>query len=325
MARTLLRGLAWLGLLALLLPRAAVAATDYPTKPVRLVLPFSAGGSIDIVARLLAQALSAQWHQQVVVENRPGADGDLGASYVAHSPPNGYVLLASSQAIAINVSLHPARPYDVEKDLSPVMLLASTNSVLFASPALQVNAVSDVIRTAKAQPGKLNYASQGVGTSGYLAVELFKQLAGLDIQHIPYNDWGQQTSALLSGDIAIVTVTVPQAHALIGTGKLQPLAVSGRRRSASLPNVPTMQEAGVPGYEATTWYGVYAPGGTPKDITEAVNAGFKAALGSPEVNARLVALGVESVGSTPDYLHAYLTQEIAKWAAVIKNSGMKAQ
>jgi len=175
------------------------------------------------------------------------------------------------------------------------MVIASTNSVLFASPSLHANSVVDVIRAAKAQPGRLNYASQGTGTSGYWAIELFKLQAGLDIVHIPFNNYGQQTSALLNGDIAVATVTVPQAFGPIETGRLKPLAVSGSKRSSALPDVPTMQEAGVSSYEAATWYGLYAAGGTPKEIIATINAGFKAALDSADVKARLVSFGIEPV------------------------------
>jgi tripartite-type tricarboxylate transporter receptor subunit TctC len=312
-----------LGLILVMLSQARLSAEDYPTRPVRLVLPFSAGGSIDIVARILAQAVSAEWHQQVIVENRAGTNGDRGATYVAHSEPDGYTLLATSQAVATNVSLHPLRLYDAEKDLAPVMLLASTNSVLFTAPSLHLNSVAEAINAAKAQPGKLNYGSQGVGTSASLAVELFKLQAGLDIMHVPFNQYGQQTSALINGEIAMVSVTVPQALALMATGILKPLAVSGRRRSAALPDVPTMQEAGVPNYEATTWYGLFAPAGTPREIIDKINAGFKAALESPDTRARLVGLGVEPVGSTSEYLHAYLIEEIDRWSKVIQASGMQ--
>lgn len=312
-----------LGLMSALATRAATSDTFYPTRPVRLVIPFSAGGSIDVVARLLAQAVDAQWHQRVLILNRPGADGDLGAAFVAHAAPDGYTLLASSQAIATNVSLHPARPYDAQKELSPVMVIASTNSVLFASPSLHANSVADVIRAAKAQPGRLNYASQGLGTSAYLAIELFKLQAGLDIVHIPYNNYGQQTSALLAGDVAVVSVTVPQAIGLVGTGRLKPLAVSSSTRSSALPDVPTMQEAGVSNYDAATWYGLYAAGGTPKEIIDKINAGFKAAIGAPEIKARLLSLGVEPVGSSPEYLRDYLAQETVKWAKVVEASGVR--
>lgn len=311
--------------LCLASPQIAQSATDYPNKPVRLVVPFSAGGSLDILIRLLAQNVSNQWHQQILVENRSGADGDLGAAYVAHSPPDGYTLVASSQAIATNVALHPVRPYDVEKDLAPIMLIGSTSSVLFTSPSLHANSIADVIRAAKAAPGKLNYASQGVGTSAYLSMELFKLDAGIDVVHIPFNEYGQQTSALLDGQVAMVTVTVPQAFGLIGTGKLKPLAVSGARRSAALPDVPTMQEAGVPNYEATTWYGLYAAGGTPKDVIDTVNSAFKAALDSADVKAKLNSFGVDSVASTPDYLRTYVNQEVEKWTKVVRVSGMKIQ
>jgi tripartite-type tricarboxylate transporter receptor subunit TctC len=298
---------------------------DYPTKPVRLVIPFSAGGSIDLIGRLLAQSVGDKWHQRMIIENRAGADGDLGAAFVARSRPDGQTLLATSQAIASNVSLHPTRPYDVEKHLVAVMLLASTNSVFFASPALHAGSIADFTKIAKAQPGKLNYASQGVGTSAFLTIELFKLQAGLDIVHIPYNDYAQQTSALLTGDIAIVSVTVPQALALVATGRLKPLAVSGPRRSDVLPDVPTMREEGLADYEASTWYGLYAPAGTPNDTVDKINVDFKAALDLPNVKERLMQLGIDTIASSPDDLRSYLTQEIDKWARVIKAAGIQAR
>jgi tripartite-type tricarboxylate transporter receptor subunit TctC len=321
--RTILSLISMLGLM--FTPGDGTFAADYPSKPVRLVIPFSAGGSIDLVARLVAQSVGDKWRQRMIIENRAGADGDLGAAFVARSRPDGQTLLATSQAIASNVSLHPTRPYDAEKQLVAVMLLASTNSVFFVSPALHANSIADFISIAKAQPGKLNYGSQGVGTSAFLTIELFKLQAGLDIVHIPYNDYAQQTSAVLTGDIAMVSVTVPQALALLATGRLKPLAVSGPRRSDVLPDVPTMREAGVPDYEASTWYGLYAPGGTPNETIDKINVDFKAALDSPNVKERLTQLGIDTIASSPDDLRSYLTQEIDKWSKVIKAAGIQAR
>jgi tripartite-type tricarboxylate transporter receptor subunit TctC len=312
-----------LSLISMLLGCVGAFATEYPANPVRLVIPFSAGGSLDLVARLLAQSVGEKWHQRMIIENRAGADGDLGAAFVARSRPDGQTLLATSQAIASNVSLHPTRAYDAEKQLAAVMLLASTNSVFFASPALHANSIADFIKIAKAQPGKLNYASQGVGTSAFLTIELFKLQAGLDIVHIPYNDYAQQTSALLTGDIAIVSVTVPQALALMATGRLKALAVSGTRRSDVLPDVPTIREAGVPDYEASTWYGLYAPAGTPNETIDKIDVDFRAALDSSNVKERLAHLGIDTIASSPDGLRSYLTQEIDKWARVIKAAGIQ--
>jgi tripartite-type tricarboxylate transporter receptor subunit TctC len=307
------------------LGRGEALAADYPTKPVRLVIPFGAGGSIDLVARLIAESVGERWHQRMIIENRAGADGDLGAAFVARSRPDGQTLLATSQAIASNVSLHSARPYDVETQLVAIMLLASTNSVFFGSPVLHVNSIADFIEVAKAQPGKLNYGSQGVGTSAFLTIELFKLQAGLDIFHIPYSDYAQQTSALLTGDIAMVSVTVPQALALMATGRLMPLAVSGLRRSDVLPDVPTMRELGFPNYEASTWYGLYAPVGTPKETIEKINADFRIALDRPDIKERLVQLGIDTIASSPEALRSYLTEEINKWAKVIKAAGIQAR
>jgi tripartite-type tricarboxylate transporter receptor subunit TctC len=312
-----------LGLTLMLVGRGEAFATDYPTKPVRLIIPFGAGGSIDLVARLIAESVGARWHQRMIIENRAGADGDLGAAFVTRSRPDGQTLLATSQAIASNVSLHPARPYDVETQLAAIMLLASTNSVFFASPVLHANSIADFVEVAKARPGKLNYGSQGIGTSAFLTVELFKLQAGLDIFHIPYSDYAQQTSALLTGDIAMVSVTVPQALALTATGRLRPLAVSGPRRSEVLPDVPTMREVGFANYEASTWYGLYAPAGTPKETIEKINLDFKTALDRPDIKERLAQLGIETIASSPDDLRSYLTQEIDKWAKVIKAAGIQ--
>ena len=314
-----------LGLTVMPLGRGDAIAADYPSKPVRLVIPFGAGGSIDLVARLIAESVGDRWHQRMIIENRPGADGELGTAFVARSPPDGQTLLATSQAIASNVSLRPARPYDVETHLVAVMLLASTNSVFFASPTLRVNSIADFIEVAKAQPGKLNFGSQGVGTSAFLTIELFKLQAGMDIFHIPYSDYAQQTSALLTGDIAMVSVTVPQALALMATGRLRPLAVSGPHRSEVLPDVPTMQEVGFPSYEASTWYGLYAPAGTPKETIEKINVDFRIALDRPDIKERLGQLGIDTIASSPEYLRSYLTHEIDKWAKVIKAAGIQAR
>jgi tripartite-type tricarboxylate transporter receptor subunit TctC len=325
MAKRSLAGLMALALALIVAPASRVAADDvsYPTRPVRIVIPFSAGGSLDLLARVLAQAVGDQWHQRLLIENRPGADGELGAAFVTRTAPDGYRLLATSQALATNLSLHPERPYDAQRDLSPVMVVASTNSVLFASPSLNANSIADVIRAARARPGQLNYASQGLGTSAYWAIELFKHQAGLDIVHIPYNDYGQQTSALIGGDISLVAVTVPQAVGLVGSGRLKPLAVTGSMRSPALPLVPTMQEAGMGGYEAATWYGLYAAGGTPIGIVNAINAAFRTALGSSDVKGHLMSMGVEPVGSTPEFLRDYLAHETVKWATIMKTSGIR--
>jgi tripartite-type tricarboxylate transporter receptor subunit TctC len=314
-----------IGLTLMLLGGGEAFATNYPAKPVRLVIPFGAGGSIDLVARLITESVGDRWHQRMIIENRGGADGDLGAAFVARSRPDGQTLLATSQAIASNVTLHPARPYDVETQLDAVMLLASTNSVFFASPALHTNSIADFIEVAKAQPGKLNYGSQGIGTSAFLTIELFKLQAGLDIFHIPYSDYAQQTSALLTGDIAMASVTVPQALALMATGRLRPLAVSGLRRSKVLPDVPTMREVGFPNYEASTWYGLYAPAGTSKEIIEKINVDFRLALDRPDIKERLAQLGIDTIASSPEELRSYLTQEIDKWAKVIKAAGIQAR
>jgi tripartite-type tricarboxylate transporter receptor subunit TctC len=310
------------GLLATSMASAQTPA--YPTRPVRLVLAFGPGGSVDVVARLLGAKVGESLGQALIIENKPGADADLAGETVARATPDGYTVLLTSQALAVNASLHPRRSYKIE-DLAPVMLLAETQAVLTVPIASEAKSVTDLIAMAKAQPGKLDYGSTGTGTSGHLAMELFRITAGIDIVHVPFRNTGQWTIDMIAGRIALGMPTVPGATAHIKGGKLRALGVSGKSRSMALPDVPTVAEAGLPGYATSTWYPLLVPRGTPKPIIDRIHAAFSAAVEDPTNKVRLVELGVEPVLSTPDELGRHIASEVERWANVVRQAGIKAE
>lgn len=316
------------GVTALLAVSTCISAraqnSAYPTRPVKLVLAFGAGGSADVIARLLAGKVGETWGQALVIDNKPGADGDLAGETVARSAPDGYTLLLTSQAVAVNVSLRPKRSYKID-ELAPVMLVADTQGVLVVPPAFEAKTVKEVIALAKAQPGKLDFGSTGVGTSGHLAMELFRITAGIDVVHVPFRNIGQWMADMMAGRIALGIPTVPGATTHIRAGKLRALGVSGSRRTAALPDVPTIVEAGLPGYTATTWYPLMAPRGTPEPVIARINAGFRAALEDPTIKARLSDLGVEPVASTPAELATHVAAEVDRWAKVVAQAGIKSE
>lgn len=292
---------------------------SWPLRPVRLVVPFGAGGSIDAVARLLAARVPEATGQPVMVENRTGADGDIGTEAVVRSVPDGHVLLFTGQPLAVNVSLRAKRPYQVD-DLAPIMLVAETQSVLCVHTAFEAKSVKEVIEIARARPGRLDYGSAGVGTSGHLATELFRSSAGIDIVHVPFRSSGQWQTEMAAGRIPISIPTVPAAMALMRTGKVRCLAVTGARRSPALPDLPTVSEAGLPGYVATSWYGLFAPRGTTDAVTDRVHRAFRTALEDPVVKARMAEIGVDAVGSTPLVLASHVKAEVERWARVVKQA-----
>lgn len=300
------------------------AAADYPVRPVRLVVAFAPGGSVDVVARLLAQKLGERWKQQVVVDNRPGAGGNVSAEIVARALPDGYTLYMTSAAFVVNPSLYASVPYDPVRDFSPISLVATVQSVLVSHPALPVKSVKDLVALAKARPGQINYGSTGSGTSGHLIMELFRSMAGIDLVHVPYKVIGQTYADLLSGQVSLFFPTAPGALPHIQAGRIRALAVAGAKRSSALPGVPTVAEAGVPGFEAGTWYPLLAPARTPRAVVESVHRGLVHVLELPDVRERLTAAGIEIVGSTPDELARHIRDEIPKWARVIKQSGARA-
>lgn len=305
-------------------PLASAQGQPYPARNVRLVVPFGAGGSIDAVARLVAAKVSDTWGQALVVDNRTGADGDIGTEAVARAAPDGYTLLLTGQPLAVNVSLRAKRPYRID-DFAPIMLMAETQSVLCVHAGFEAKTVKDVIDIAKARPGKLDYGSAGIGTSGHLATELFRSTAGIDLVHVPFRNSGQWQTEMAAGRIPISIPTFPAAMALMRTGKVRCLAVTGARRSPALPDLPTVAEAGLPGYVATSWYGLLAPRGTSEAVIERVHRAFRVAMEDPTVKARMAEMGVDPVGSTPAALGAHIRTEVDRWARVVKQAGISTQ
>jgi tripartite-type tricarboxylate transporter receptor subunit TctC len=306
-----------------MLVSAGAAAQDYPLRPVRLIVAFAPGGSVDVVARLVGQKLTEAWGQQVVIDNRPGAAGNLSAEIAARAAPDGHTLYITSAALVANVSLYRNIPYDPVKDFAPITLLASVQSVLVAHPDFPAKSVKELIALAKKAPGKINYASPGSGSSGHLTMELFKSMAGVDLTHVPYKVMGQLQSDLMAGHIPLAFSTIPGALPHIKAGRMTPLAVSGARRSPALADVPTVAEAGVPGYEATTWYPVLAPAGTPRAIVERIHRDIIAIIRTPEIVERFATMGVEPIGSTPEGLAQHIKRELPKWAKVVQLSGAR--
>ncbi len=311
--------------LAVLAPHPA-AADAYPAKPIRLVVAFPPGGGTDIIARSIAHKLAERFAQQVVVDNRPGAGGNIGTDIVAKSAPDGYtILMGSAGPLAINASLFAKMPFDPIKDLAPVTLAASTPNVLVVHPSLPARTVKELIALARAKPGEINFASSGHGTPAHLAGELFNSMAGVKLVHIPYKGAAPALADLLGGQVQIMFSTMPPALPHVKDGKLRALAVTSRKRSPATPELPTMDEAALPGFEAITWHGVVAPAGTPAAIIARLNREIVAILHLPEVVERLSGQGAEALGSTPEEFAAYIKSESAKWAKVVRESGAKAE
>jgi tripartite-type tricarboxylate transporter receptor subunit TctC len=301
---------------------AASPAANYPSKPIKLVVPFPPGGPLDTVARALGQAMTASWGQPVVVDNRPGAGGGIGADVVAKSPPDGYtILMGAVSTHAINVTLYKKIPYDPLRDFVPVTQVADVPNVLVVNPALPVHSVVELIAYAKAHPGTLNFASGSNGSTGHLAGELFKSMAHIDMQHIPYKGSAPAISDLLAGQVSLMFDNLASATPLIKSGKLRALAVTTAKRTPFFPELPTIAEAGLPGFDLSTWFGVFAPAGTPPEIVTKLNVELVRILKTPEMKEHMANLGVEPVGNTPEQFLAYIRNEIPKYAKVIRESG----
>ena len=299
------------------------SAQTYPTRPLRLIVAFAPGGSVDVVARLVGQKLGESLGQQVVIDNRPGAGGNVSAEIAARAAPDGYTLYICSASLVANPSLYRKVAYDPIKDFAPVTLLASAQSVLVAHPGFTAKSVKDLIALAKKMPGKINYASPGSGSSGHLTMELFKSLAGVDLVHVPYKVMSQLQGDVIAGQVPLAFSTIPGALPHIQAGRMLPLAVSGARRSPVLPNVSTVGEAGVPGYEAATWYPILVPAETPRAIVEKLNAELVAIVRAPDMKERFVSMGVDAIGSTPEELGAHIKSELRKWEKVVQLSGAR--
>jgi len=299
-------------------------ALDYPNKPVRMVVPFPPGGTTDILARAVGQKLSESWGQQVVIDNRPGAGGNIGTDIVAKSPADGYTLLMGTVGThSINASLYSKLPFDPIKDFAPVTLVASVPNVLVVNATIDAKSVKELIALAKSRPGQLAFASSGNGTSIHLAGELFKSMTGTSMLHIPYKGSAPAIAELLGGQTNMMFDNLPSAMPHIKSGRLRALAVTSVRRSPALPDVPTIAETGITGYEASSWFGVLAPAGTPKDVVAKIQADIAKALNTPEIRERLSGQGAEPVGDTPEHFAEHIKAESAKWARVVKDSGAR--
>ncbi|WP_428032779.1 Bug family tripartite tricarboxylate transporter substrate binding protein [Ancylobacter sp.] len=299
----------------------AAVAQDYPTRPVTLVIPFAAGGSTDLVGRLIAERMSAELGQSVVVENKGGAGGNLGAAQVAKATPDGYTILMGTVAThALNPTLYKKMPYDPVTSFAPVSLLVVVPNVLVVNPDFPAKTTEELIALLKKEPGKYSYASSGNGTPLHLSGELFKSMADVDMQHIPYQGAGPALIDVLSGQVPIMFDNLPSSTSHIKSGKLRALGVTTAKRAPSFPDVPAIAEA-VPGYETYTWNAIFAPAGTPPDVVAKLNAAANKALEDPKVQARLADFSAVSVGSTPEELGEHVKKEIAKWAPIVKATG----
>lgn len=298
------------------------AAQSYPSKAITIIVPFPAGASPDLVARAIGQKLNEAWRQPVVIENKPGAGAIIGTETVAKSAPDGYTLLLHSASHAIAPSMYKL-PYDTVRDFAPITRVAFVPNVLIIHPTVPVKNVKELIMLARSKPGTLNYSSSGNGSPAHLAGELFKLLAGIDILHIPYRGSPQAIIALLSGETAMMFSPIPIAMPHVKSGKLKVLGVTTAKRSKVLPDLPTISESGLSGYEVTQWYAMQAPAGTPKEVLAKLNGEVRKILSMPDIVERLSAQGAEPAPTTPEVLEAYIKTEIAKWAKVVKASGAR--
>jgi len=303
----------------------AAAAQDYPTRPVRVIVPFSPGGAVDGPMRIIAQELGKRWGQQVVVENKPGAGATIGADAVAKAAPDGYTLLLASQTNAISATLYPKLPYDAIEDFAPITLIGREPGVLVVHPSLPVKTLPELVAYVKARPGQVDYASSGNGSGQHLFMAMLASMTGMQLSHVPYKGSGQATTDLLGGQ---VMTSIPGTAGMVGhikAGKLRPLAVTGSTRSPQLPDVPTVAEQGVAGYEAYVWMGLLAPKGTPPAIIDRIYRDVKEVLATNEVKSYFATAGIEIVGSTPAEFGAFFRHERTQWARVIRETGAKAE
>jgi tripartite-type tricarboxylate transporter receptor subunit TctC len=310
--------------LALLLASGAASAQAFPSRPIKLIVPFPAGGGTDIIAREVANKVSTTQGWTIVVENKPGSGGNLGVDAAAKAPPDGYTLvLGQTSNLAINPTLYAKLPYNPEKDLTPVGLVASAPLVLVVAANSPYKTLADVVAAAKAKPQALNYASSGSGTVAHLATEQFQKIAGVQFTHVPYKGAAQGATDLVGGQIEMYMSSVPTLIGHIRNGKMRALAVTSLKRTDDLPDVPTMAEAGYKGFEAVTWFGVAGPAGMPKDAVGKLNAAFNKAVESPDVQKKLSGQGADVLYGTPEKFGALISSDIARWSPIVKASGAK--
>ena len=307
-----------------LLPGAFAAAQNFPDKAVLMIAPFPAGGSVDLVARAVAQQMSESWKQPVVVANRPGAGGNIGAEAVARAAPDGYTLLMGTTALASSPALYPKLAYDLTRDLAPVGLVVTMSNVLAVHPSLPARSVRELLALAKARPGTLDSASAGVGSSNHLALVLFNTMTGANIVHVPYKGAAPAVADVMGGHVAMTFVPIAAAVPPVKSGRLRALAVTGAARSPALPEVPTLSAAGVPGYEATSWNALFAPGATPRELVQKINGALAASLRAPKVRDVLMSSGADAAGGSPDDLARFVRSEMEKWGKVVRAAGIGA-
>ena len=302
----------------------ATLPADYPTRPVRVIVPFGAGGSLDLVARVVGQKLGEQMGANFVVDNRGGGGGNIGAELAAKAPPDGYTLfMGSATTLAINITLFKKIPYDPVKDFTGVSLVADVPLMLMVNPASGINSTQELLALIRAKPGALNYASGGYGSSTHLSMEMLKSLARLDLTHVPFNGSPPAVNALLRSDVIALIDLLPSSIGHVKGGKLKALAISTGQRSPLVPELPTIAEGGVPGYSVSSWFGLNAPAGTPAEIIERLNAEVAKTLAMPDVRDRFAGFGAVPVRNSPSEYQAFVRSEIVKWAEVVKTSGAR--
>jgi len=318
-----------LALLAMLLATPVVAtqcvAQDYPTRAVRIIVPFGPGGPADVTARLIGNILQENFGQPFVVENRTGAGGVIGTVEAAKSPPDGYTLLMMSNTQTANESLVPTRKYELMRDLAPIAPVNYSDLVIVVHPSVQARTLAEFVALAKSQPGKLNYASSGQGTPYHMAGELFKTMAGIDVVHVPYRNSGEARSGVIGGQVQMMIDAVPAMAPNVAENQVRALGTTGKSRSTVLPNVPTAQEAGIAGYEATIWLGLMAPAGTPKAVIDKLNAAVNAVVKRPDIVKLWTGQGAVPLSMSPEEFDKFLRGDIVKWADVVKKFGDKLQ
>ena len=314
-----------IGLGLALQSRAQPSAQPFPNKPMRIVVTFTTGGAPDIIARILGERMSTVWGQPVVIDNKPGSGGNIGADFVAKSPPDGHTIVVGTVGThSINGALYPKMPYDMVKDFAPVSLVATTPNMLVINNEVPAKTLRELIDLGKKE-GKMSFASSGSGTSIHVSGELFKSMTGIDMTHIPYKGRASAIPDLLGGRVTMMFDNMPSSLPLVREGKLRALGVTSQKRSPAAPEIPTIAEAGLPGFEAVSWFAVFAPSGTPKPIVDKLQTEISRILKMPDVAKRLNDIGLDPVGSTAEELAAYQRTEIIKWAKVVKDSGATAE
>src|SRR4051812_112272 len=301
------------------------SAQDYPSKPIRIIVPYPPGGFNDTLARTLGHRLTEKWGQPVIVDNRPGAGGTIGTNIAAKASPDGYTLLIASFAFAVNPALYTSLPYDPDRDFAPIVLAATTPNLLVVNPQLPVQSVKDLVAFAKANPGKLNYASAGNGSSNHLSMELFKMLTRITIVQVPYKGTAPAVNELMGGQVNLMFDNAPNVLQQVKAGKLRALAVSSKQRLPIVKDLPSVAEAGVPGFDVSVWFGVLAPAGTPRAVIHRLNTEINAILQLAQIRQDFTNQGVEPAGSTPEEFALFIAAQKTKWSKVVKESGIKAE